>query len=232
MKDSSIIPEKYYQRIYDAFQAAGQPEIAEGQMKYMRNQFEFFGLKAPVWTALAKELFHTLGYPDNDQLKSILRLCMQDDHREMHYVGIELVQRRLKKQDEHFIYFLAELITTHSWWDTVDWLAKLAGIHFQRFPDQLYPITRAWMDSGDIWLQRSALICQRFYKKKTDAQLLFAYILELADSKAFFIQKGAGWALREYSKVAPEAVADFIANHELPALTAREGMKWIKKKGG
>lgn len=224
---SEMEADKYYQNIRSAFQAAGRPEIAEGQAAYMRHQFEFFGLKMPAWTAIAKAYIQKVGYPDH--LRAVVRLCLADDHREMHYFGIELTQKQLKKQDEGFIDFLEELITTRSWWDTVDWLAKLAGIHFQRFPDQLRPVTRRWMDSGNIWLQRSAIICQRFYKENTDVELLFSYILEIADSDEFFLQKGAGWALREYSKVAPEVIATFISGHKLPPLTEREGMKWIRK---
>lgn len=227
---TNISPEVYYQNIRDIFQAAGQPEVAEGQANYMRNQFEFFGLKMPAWTALAKTYFKEWGYPQSEDLKTVVRLCLQDDHREMHYFGLELTQRQLKKQPADFIDFLEELITTKSWWDTVDWLAKLAGIHFQRFPDQLKAVTRRWMDSGNIWLQRSAIICQRFFKEATNAELLFEYILEVADSDEFFLQKGAGWALREYSKVAPEEVAEFIAQHSLAPLTNREGMKWINRK--
>ncbi|MEZ4932561.1 MAG: DNA alkylation repair protein [Saprospiraceae bacterium] len=37
------------------------------------------------------------------------------------------------------------------------------------------------------------------YKEKRIA-LMKKYILQLANSKEFFIQKGAGWALRQYSK--------------------------------
>lgn len=223
-------PEAYYQNIRNAFQAAGRPEIAEGQARYLRDQFEFFGLKMPAWTAIAKSYFKTNGFPDPEDLIPVVRLCLEDDHREMHYFGVELTQRQLKKQSAGFIDFLEELIITRSWWDTVDWIAKLAGIHFQRFPELLRPVTRRWMDSGNMWLQRSAIICQRFFKRETDAELLFSYILEVADSKEFFIQKGAGWALREYSKVAPNEVSQFIAGHQLPSLTEREGMKWIRKK--
>jgi 3-methyladenine DNA glycosylase AlkD len=225
-----VSPAQYYQMVRNRFQAAGRPEVAEGQMQYMRNQFAYFGLKMPAWTALAKDLFKELGFPGNDDLPTLVRLCMADEHREMHYFGLELCQKRLKQQAPDFIDLLEELITTRSWWDTVDWLAKLVGIHFKRFPEQLRPITRRWMDSGNIWLQRSAILCQRFHKKETDADLLFKYILEIADSTEFFLQKGAGWALREYSKVDPKAVTAFIDQHELPALTRREGLKWIHKQ--
>lgn len=38
------------------------------------------------------------------------------------------------------------------------------------------------------------------YKDTTDVDLLFKYIKQLANENEFFIRKGIGWALREYSK--------------------------------
>ncbi len=198
-------------------------------MAYMRHQFEFFGLKAPVWLALAKEIHGTAGLPEGDDLKTLARLCFADDHREMHYFALETVQKTLKKQPAEFLDFLEELIVTRSWWDTVDWLAKLVGMHLLRFPELRQPATARWLASGNMWLQRVSIIFQLTYRSKTDTTLMFHNILQLADSAEFFIQKGAGWALRQHSKTDPEAVQNFVAKHRLAPLTRREALKWINK---
>lgn len=223
-------PEQYLLNIRRLFAAHGNPAVAEGQMNYMRNQFEFFGLKAPEWMALAKNAFQEWGMPQEEDIKTIARLCYEDEHREMQFFAIEMVQRELKKQPEDFFDFLEELITAKSWWDTVDWLAKIAGEHFRRFPHLTQPVTERWMESGNIWLQRSAIIFQLRFREKTDARLLFTYILRVAGSKEFFLQKGAGWALREYSKTDPEAVRDFVRQHPLAPLTKREALKWLNRQ--
>lgn len=198
-------------------------------MWYMKHNFEFFGLKAPQWMALTKALHAELGVPEGEDLKQLVRLCYEDDHREMHYFGLETAQKTLKKQPAEFIDFLEELICTRSWWDTVDWLAKLVGIHFRQYPQLIRPVTERWMDSGNMWLQRVSMIFQLSYKEKTDADLMFAYIRRLSGSKEFFIQKGAGWALRQYSRTNPEAVQAFIESTSLAPLTRREGLRLIKK---
>jgi 3-methyladenine DNA glycosylase AlkD len=223
-------PEQYLTQVKSRFLEHGNPDTAEGQMNYMRNQFAFYGLKSPQWTALAKQLYQELGIPQGEDLKTLARLCFEDDYREIQYFAIEMVQRALPRQPEDFIDVLQELITTKSWWDTVDWLAKLAGEHFRRFPRLTRPLTEQWMQSGNFWLQRSALIFQLKYKDRTDSGLLFGYILRLAGSKEFFIQKGAGWALREYSKTNPEAVRRFVQeNAALAPLTKREALKWMSR---
>jgi 3-methyladenine DNA glycosylase AlkD len=55
--------------------------------------------------------------------------------------------------------------------------------------------------------------------------MLFDYIRRTAHSKEFFIQKGAGWALREYAKINPSAVIAFCETTELAALTRREALR-------
>ncbi|MEM1319634.1 MAG: DNA alkylation repair protein [Bacteroidota bacterium] len=223
-----LSPSQYLDTVIACFEEAGRPEVAEGQMKYMRNQFEFFGLKAPVWMPMAKQLFKTHGILRGEELRQLARLCFEEEQRELHYFAIEMVERALKKEPEALIDFLEELIGLRSWWDTVDWLAKLVGIHFQRFPALIRPVTERWMDSEQLWLQRTAIIFQLRYRDQTDADLLFEYILRVADSKEFFLQKAAGWALRQYAKTNPEVVRRFIAGHQLPALTVREGSKYLK----
>ncbi len=223
-------PTEYLQLVRTTFREHGDPNIAQGQMAYMRHQFEYFGLKAPAWLALTKEIHGMIGVPEGDDLKRLVRLCFADDHRELHYFALETVQKNLKKQPAEFLDFLEELIITRSWWDTVDWLAKLVGIHLLRFPELRQPVTARWIASGNRWLQRVSMIFQLLFRDKTDAALLFHNIRQLADSTEFFIQKGAGWALRQYSKTSPEAVQHFVNANRLAPLTRREALKWLGKQ--
>ena len=217
----------YYNHVRDTFRAHGKPDVAQGQMAYMRHQFEYFGLKMPAWTALTRAIHKNRGIPQARDLTALARLCYDDDHREMQYFAIETVQKALKKQPPEFINFLEELILKKSWWDTVDWLAKLVGMHFERHPELIEPVTEHWMTSGELWLQRVCLIFQLRYKDKTDAALLFKYVRQVAASGEFFLQKGAGWALRQYSKTDPGAVRKFLDETRVSALTRREGSKYL-----
>jgi 3-methyladenine DNA glycosylase AlkD len=103
------------------------------------------------------------------------------------------------------------------------------GIHFQRFPHLIQPITERWMASGNMWLQRVCIIFQLKYKTKTDYELLAKYILAVADSKEFFLRKAAGWALRDSSRHNPTFVVDFVGkNPHLSPLTKREALRLLK----
>lgn len=133
-----------------------------------------------------------------------------------------------KKSPPDLIVLLDECIGTHAWWDTVDWLAKLCGLHFLRYPDQRKSWTETWMLGDHMWRQRVAILHQLTYRNQTDQQMLFDYILHVADSRECFLQKAAGWALRQYASTEPKAVRRFVATHTLPALTRRETLKHLQ----
>jgi 3-methyladenine DNA glycosylase AlkD len=222
-------PVAYLEGLKELYQREGDPERALGQARYMRHQFEFYGLKAKEWLHLFKNFSGEHGMFTGQQLRKFIRLGFDDDYREIQYTTVEMSQRQLTNQKVNFINDLEYMITTKSWWDTVDWLAKLAGSHFLRYPELRLPTTGRWINSDDMWLRRSAILFQLSYKEKTDEKLLFDYILREKSSKEFFIQKASGWALRQYSRINPEGVVDFIEGNNLSNLTKREGLKWLKR---
>ena len=223
-----ISPALYLQKASMILSEAGVHEVAEKQSAYMRNKFPFYGVTAPQTKPLFKELFKNYGKFTDEALIEFVRLCFENEYREIHYFGILMVEKQIKKQKADFSHFLEEMIITNAWWDSVDWISKMVGIHFSRFPQQIKPVTRRWMDSENIWLQRVAIIFQRYKNYPTDEALLYQYILELKSSQEFFIQKAAGWALRDHSKENPSSVHNFIKKHpELSSLTIREASKYL-----
>jgi 3-methyladenine DNA glycosylase AlkD len=228
-KTPEILPEAYLDIVVKTFVAAGDPLRAEQQRAYMRNKFEYCGLGAPQWMAMGKEIFALHGMYTGKQLKEFVMLCYDQEYREVQYVGLEMMQRMLPMQEKSWIRVLEKCITTNSWWDSVDWLAKLVGIHFKKYPELQHEYAYKWIDSDNMWLQRVAIIHQLLYKERTDEKLLFEMINRVADSKEFFLQKACGWALRQHAKTNPKSVEKFLAKHEVSKLTMREAMKQLNK---
>jgi len=84
-----------------------------------------------------------------------------------------------------------------------------------------------WINHKNLWIRRTAILCQLKFKSKTYEQLLYDLILQCSDEKDFFIRKSIGWALREYSMSNPNSVRLFLEkNHKfLSNLSVREGSK-------
>lgn len=220
-----LLPEKYLELLTESFRNASDPLRAEKQMAYMRHQFEFMGLAASTWYPMTKKIFAEHGLYSGNDLKKFAALCYDQPFRELQYVAIEMMQRMLPGQGASWINVLEKYILTDSWWDTVDWLAKLVGVHFKNYPDLQYSYCYQWIDSSNIWLQRAAIIHQLFYREKTDEKLLFDLITKRAESKEFFIRKASGWALRQYSKTNPESVKKFVKSTHLSPLTRKEALR-------
>ncbi|MDZ4748905.1 MAG: DNA alkylation repair protein [Saprospiraceae bacterium] len=220
-----ITPEQYLRLISDRFVKAGDPLRAEQQSAYMKHKFEFYGLGAPQWMSMAKDIFATHGMYTRKQLGQFVRLCYEQEYREIQYVGLDMMQRMLSLQNKSWIRVLEKCITTNAWWDSVDWLAKLVGMHFKRFPELQHTYAYKWIASDHVWLQRVAIIHQLMYKEATDEKLLFDMITRVADSKEFFLRKACGWALRQHAKVYPAHVRLFLKKRSLSGLTVREAMK-------
>ena len=75
------------------------------------------------------------------------------------------------------------------------------------------------------------MIHQLVLKEKVDPVKLFKLCERRQSDTEFFIAKAVGWALRDYSYIAPRAVKEFIRKHpDLTSLAKREGMKAINRK--
>ena len=124
---------------------------------------------------------------------------------------------------------LHNLIVTKSWWDTIDALAAHpVGTLVARFP-QLGATMDIWIDDENMWVARVAILHQLRFKHDLDQDRLFSYVEKRAADTEFFIRKALGWALRDYARVAPDAVRSFVQEHEdnLSGLTKREALKHL-----
>lgn len=224
----TLKPEAYFAALTDCYAQFAQPDQAIGMAAYMKNHFSFFGIKTPERRALSAGFIADHDYPRGEELKTLCRLCFDAPERELQYFVNDLLRKRVKHLSVDFLDLFEKLIGQKSWWDSVDFIAPhLAGQLLLRFPEETCTYTQRWIDSPNIWYQRAAIIFQLDYKAKTNADLLFEYIEKRADSKEFFVQKGAGWALRQYARVNPEGVKAFVEETKLPALTVREALRRI-----
>ena len=197
--------------------------------KYMKNQFRFLGIKQDTRRKIFNNFIKEYGLPDKAHFETLIKELFGNDFRESQYCGMELMKKMKKYWDVKSIDLIEYLILEKSWWDTVDFISvHLAGAYFQMFPKEIPLRIERWMNSGNRWLQRAAILYQLKYKEQTQVSLLLKCVSDLASSKEFFIRKACGWALRELSKTNPQVVKEFILSHNLSGLTRREASKYIE----
>ncbi|MBE0651762.1 MAG: DNA alkylation repair protein [Bacteroidales bacterium] len=212
----------------NAFEINSNAEIASGQKAYMKNLFEFYGIKAPVRQNIQKAFFHKEFLPPKKELERLAETLWEKPQREYQYFAQELVQQYTKQFEQNDIHLFEFMITHKSWWDTVDFIAsKLVGEYFKIFPGQRDNFVKKWIDSKNIWLQRTAVLFQLNYKKDVDTVLLASAVHALLGSEEFFINKAIGWMLRQYTKTNPEWVIDFCDRTPLAKLSRKEALRLV-----
>ncbi|BDD12210.1 hypothetical protein FUAX_46420 (plasmid) [Fulvitalea axinellae] len=219
---------EYTQSIEKAMGARANPERAEGQKSYMKNRFEFFGLASTERREIQKPFLQKTALPSKGDAYAYIKELWQKDQRELQYFAQELAFRYRSQISLDDIKLYEYMITEKSWWDSVDFIASnLVGNYFRKYPDERERLVQRWLDSGNIWLQRSALLFQLKYKSDLDTELLTATIEILLAGNEFFINKAIGWILREYGKTNPQWVLDFADKHKLSPLSRREALRII-----
>lgn len=216
----------YLSQLSKAYETARNKERAADMSRYMKDLFPFMGIPSPERKEIFKAHLTRQSLPDYKDLFDVIKSCYSLPEREYHYFAIDLAGKFVKKADISFVPLMEFMISENSWWDTVDSVSSNCTREFFKQNILLQkPVTQKWMNSGNMWLQRSALLFQLNYKNETNEKILYKYIVELKDSNEFFIQKAIGWALREYAKSNKKSVAAFIKNTSLKPLSLREAQK-------
>lgn len=199
---------------------------ARAMKAYMRGRFEFLGVKTPARRKAAKAFFKKHGGADIDW--RFVRQAWEHPFREMQYAALDYLETRKNLLRPGDLPQLKKLAQTKSWWDTIDFLDRLAGGIITAFPETR-PVILQWSRDEDIWLRRLAIDHQLLRKDQTDQHLLEQILVNNLNQTEFFINKAIGWALRDYSKTNPGWVKNFIRQHhgKMAPLSIREASKYL-----
>ena len=105
------------------------------------------------------------------------------------------------------------------------------GAMLAAHPRPVKAALREWAKDDDIWKRRTAILAQLKAKGETDTALLADAIRPSIGDPEFFLRKGIGWALREYSKTDPAWVVAFVEAHPgLSVLSRREALKHLERR--
>lgn len=220
----------YVQAALALYEQYRNEENARSMEKYMRDQFKFFGMRAPTMRAAEKEFMARCGLPADDQWLAVLEELWNCEEREMQMLGLRMLDKKKKAFRKEDLALIELVLNRKVWWDTVDHTSKWhAGAYLMQFEAEKPAILEKWLSSPNKWEVRAAILFQLGYKGMTYEKILYENIRRHADSKEFFIAKAIGWALREYAYTNPESVYEFVQNTPMQPLSKREALKHFPK---
>lgn len=210
-----------------AFNQNKNEDNAFQMKKYMKDLFSFYGIKTTERRAVFHDLLKSNKQEISENYREIALILLDKEYRELHYCGIEILIKNLKKNyRKDDIKLIETFLITNSWWDSVDTISKyLLGQYLIEFPNETEKVIERFSNSENKWLNRSAILFQLGYKNNTNYELLFSECVKHSQSKEFFIQKAIGWALREYGSVNPGLVLNFVNNTDLKPLSRKEAIR-------
>lgn len=215
------------EQLFQLFEENRDEERAKQMSAYMRNQFPFLGIGTPKRRKLSREFLKEARKKkvvDWDFVNE----CWEKDEREFQYLAIDYLKRMEKYLTEKDVPKIKKLALKKSWWDTIDALDKIIGNIALNYPEVTETLIQ-WSVDENMWLRRIAINHQRGRKEETDTDLLEKIIVNNLGQTEFFINKAIGWSLRDYSKVNPDWVRNFIKKYEekLAPLSIREASKYL-----
>jgi 3-methyladenine DNA glycosylase AlkD len=198
---------------------------------YMKSAMPYRGVSSPAQKALWKRVLPA--HPLSSELewrRVALALWRKARFREERYAAIALTDlpRYLPFRTMASIPMFEEMIVTGAWWDYVDAIAThQLGDVLRSDRSSVSRLMRRWAEDADMWKRRAAILCQIRFKGDTDLELLYACIEPNLGSKAFFVRKAIGWALRQYAWTDPREVRRYVrANRaRLSGLSIREALR-------
>ncbi|MFF4747900.1 DNA alkylation repair protein [Streptomyces sp. NPDC001268] len=223
----SALADTVLERLTATYPAAADPVRAREAAAYMKDVAPFLGIRTPERRALSRTVLASTPRPSEADCTAIALRCWELPEREYHYFAADYLRRHAGRCSSGFVPVARRLITTVSWWDTVDTLAAhVVGALVAADPG-LARVMDRWIEDDDLWIARTALLHQLRHKDATDAERLFRYCLRQSGHPDFFVRKAIGWSLREYAKTDPDAVRGFVdsARDRLAPLSVREALK-------
>lgn len=212
------------------FRARANPQDAGPMAAYMKTSMPFYGIKKPDRLPVYREMKKRFAPSTQSEYEAGVRALWKLPHREEKYAAIAFARQSDVFITADSLPLYERLIREGAWWDLVDDVAvRLVGRVQLKQRSRVRPVMRLWIDDDDLWIRRAALLSQNGHKQNTDQRQLFRQCLRRADETEFFIRKAIGWALRDYSYTAPEAVRDFLVAHRerLSGLSFREAARQL-----
>lgn len=224
-KELALSTEETFSQLRMELSALADEQRAVQQSAYMRNQFPYFGVPTPQRRKAAQGVLRNLrGAVDWD----FVDLCWNAPEREFQYVAADHLKENAKTLKAADLPCVESLVQRKSWWDSVDHLAQSVCVVVLGDTNS-GEVMRQWARHPNFWVRRVSIISQLGAKELTDTGLLTEVILANTGSQEFFINKAIGWALRQYARIDPVWVRDFLSDHEdtLAPLSIREASKHL-----
>ena len=161
---TSVTPDDLVGAVRTGIAALADRAKAAPMQAYMKSAMPYRGVTARPLSRFCKELFDRERLDtEDDWHEAVLALWDGARFREERYAATTLARHRhyREHQQPHTLDLYRHLVVTGAWWDHVDEVAThlVRGL-LERHPDAITPHLHDWARDDDLWVRRSAIVCQ------------------------------------------------------------------------
>lgn len=217
------------EQIKEKLKEKAKPEKIIFLKKILATPFEVIGVMVPDSREIAKEYKNLNIY---DMYNLFDELWNSNIHEEKS-LAIHILQQYKKQFNLETWKFLRERINKAKTWDHIDGLAT--DIFGEILLNNLFLMTeiKEMANSRNFWERRLAIESTYKMIKKNKIELTLRLAEKLVYDENPYVQKGAGWMLREAGKKSRVVIREFILMHidmkPVAFSYATEKMKELRK---
>jgi len=197
------------QQIREELKKIGNRERAEHSKKYLKSPYEFYGIRVPEIRKLVKKY---KGMEFHSALNLFDELWAGGNHEEMNF-ALYLLGSYVKKYPQYIWKFLLSRIEKAKTWDHVDELSSHILGTILAEDIRIMSDIKEMSEAKNPWIRRTSIVSTYPLIKKNKIELTLRLAEDLIYDKDIYVQKGAGWMLREAGKKNRTAVREFILIH-------------------
>ncbi|MBI2629573.1 DNA alkylation repair protein [Candidatus Pacearchaeota archaeon] len=184
-------------------------ERAKQSKRYLKSEYKFYGVRIPELRKIAKE---------HKDMKTEDVFTLADffwnsgNHEEMS-LALFFLGGIKKKNPEEVWRFLTGRIERAKSWDHIDEMSMhiLGEILLENI--ELNKEIKIMAESKNSWIRRASIVSNYPLIKKNKNELAFLLAEKLVYDSDIYVQKGAGWMIREIGKRDRLSARNFILSH-------------------
>jgi len=203
-------PDLEIEKIRQELASLGDKKRAENSKRYLKSQYAFYGVRVPQLRKISKD------YKDIDIYEAYNlfdELWKSGNHEEMNLAVFILGNQKKKFNLETWKFIMQRLERAKSW-DHIDCLSSsiLGEILVNNI--DLTGEVKQMIESRNPWIRRTAIVSTYKLIKKNKLELTMRLAEKLVYDSDIYVQKGAGWMLRELGKKDRRLLREFILSHK------------------
>lgn len=186
------------------------PKIAEHSKEYLKSRYSFYGIRVPQLRKIAKNYKNLDIYSAYNLFDELWK---SGNHEEMN-LGIFILQNFKNQINLETWKFLFPRLDKATSWDLVDYLSSSIIGEIVLKNIELISEIKKMAESRNPWIRRIAIVSTYPLIKKHKLELTMRLAEKLIYDEDVYVQKGAGWMLREVGKKDRMLLRTFILSHK------------------